>query len=62
MSVLPVVLKIFEKVKLMRLHANHFLSLNLFGCRKGFSMQQAFLTLIEKWKNVWDRKGYAGGR
>ena len=46
----------------MRLHANHFLSLNLFGCRKGFSMQQAFLTLIEKWKNVWDRKGYAGGR
>ena len=30
------------------------------GYRKGFSTQQALLSLIETWKKVLDRKGYGG--
>ena len=32
----------------------------LCGYRKGFSTQQALLSLIEKWKNILDKKGYGG--
>ena len=32
------------------------------GYRKGFSTQHALLSLIEKWKNVLDNKGYGGAR
>ena len=28
--------------------------------RKGFSTQQALLSLIEKWKKALDKKGYGG--
>ena len=33
----------------MSLHVDHFSSLNLFGFRKEFSIQQAFLPLTEEW-------------
>ena len=29
-------------------------------CRNGFSTQHALSSLIEKWKNVLDSKGYDG--
>ena len=28
--------------------------------RKGFSTKQALLSLLERWKNVLDKKGYGG--
>ena len=39
---------------------NSFLTPYLCGYRKGFSTQQALLSLIEKWKTVLDSKGYGG--
>ena len=62
LSVLRVVSKIFERLlhKQMRLHVDRFLSLYLCGYRKGFSTQQALISLLENWKIVLDRKGYAG--
>ena len=61
-SVLPVVSKIFERLmyKQMSLHVDRFLSPFLCGYRKGFSTQQALMSLLEKWKIVLDRKEYAG--
>ena len=61
-SVLPVVSKILERImhKPMSLHVDNFLSPYLYGYRKGFSTQQALLSLIEKWKNILDKKGYGG--
>ena len=61
-SVLPVVSTIFERLlhKQMSLHVDRFLSPYLCGYRKGFSTQQALISLLEKWKIVLDRKGYAG--
>ena len=61
-SVLPVVSKIFERImdKQMSLYVDNFLSQYLCGYRKGFSTQQALLSLIEKWKNILDKKGYGG--
>ena len=59
---LPVVSKIFERLmyKQMSLHVDRFLSPFLCGYRKGFSTQQALMSLLEKWKIVLDRKEYAG--
>ena len=59
-SVLPVVLKIFEGIihKQMSLHVDNFLSPYLCSYRKGFSTQQALLSLREKWKNILDKNGY----
>ena len=61
-SVLPVVSKIFERImhKQMSLYVDNFLSPYVCGYRKGFSTQQALLSLIEKWKNILDKKGYGG--
>ena len=61
-SVLPVVSKVFEKPlhKQMSLHAEEYLSSYLCGYRKRFSTQQALLSLLERWKNVLDKKGYGG--
>ena len=42
----------------MRLYVHNFLSPYLCGYRKGFSTQQALLSLIEKWKNILVKKGY----
>ena len=41
-------------------YINSFLTSYLYGYRKGFSTQQALLSLIEKWKIVLDSKGYGG--
>ena len=30
------------------------------GYTKGFSTQQALLSLIERWKNTFDQNGYGG--
>ena len=38
-------------------YMNRFLSIHLWGYKKGFSMQTALSSLIEKWKAVLDRKG-----
>ena len=43
----------------MSLHVDRFLSPYLCGYRKGFRTQQALISLLEKWKIVLDRKGYA---
>ena len=61
-SVLPVVSEVFEKLlhKQMSLHVEEYLSPYLCGYRKGFSTQQALLSLLERWKNVLDKKGYGG--
>ena len=40
-------------------HINHFLSPFLCGYRKGCSSQTALLSLIENWKMILDKKGYA---
>ena len=61
-SMLPVVSKIFERHlhKKMSLHVDRFVSPYLCGYREEFSTQQALISLLEKWKIVLDRKGYAG--
>ena len=41
-------------------YINSFLTPYLCGYRKGFSTQQALLSLIEKWKIVLHSKGYGG--
>ena len=60
-SVLPTVSKVFERLmqKQLNEHINQFLSPFLCGYRKGFSSQTALLSLIEKWKIMLDKKGYA---
>ena len=30
------------------------------GYRKGYNTQQALVSLIEKWKNIFDDKGFGG--
>ena len=44
----------------MSLHVEEYLSPYLCGYRKGFSTQQALLSLLERWKNVSGKKGYGG--
>ena len=46
--------------KQMSFHFDKYLPPYLYGYRKGFSTQEALLSLIEKWKNVLDKKGYGG--
>ena len=61
-SVLPVVSKLFERLmqNQMTEHINKFLSPYLCGYRKGYSAQQALVSLIEKWKIELDNQGYGG--
>ena len=42
----------------MSQYTNSFLTPYLCGYRKGFSTQQAYLSLIKKWKTALDSKGY----
>ena len=59
-SVLPVVSKILERFilhKQMSLHVDRFLTPYLCGYRK---RQQTLILLLEKWKAILDKKGYAG--
>ena len=61
-SVLPVVSKVFQKIMHDQIsqYINSFLTPYLCGYIKGFSTQQALLSLIEKWKIVLNSKGYGG--
>ena len=61
-SVLPSILKIFEKLMQKQIsgYISNYLSRYLCGYRKGFSSQQALLSLIENWKKVLDKKGFGG--
>ena len=62
MSVLPSVSKIPERIMKKQLlsYINQFLSRSLCDYRKGYNTQTALLSLIEKWKSVLDRSGFAG--
>ena len=61
-SVLPSVSKVFERSvqKQVSSFIDEFLSPFLCGYRQGFNTQYALLSLIEKWKNTLDNKGYTG--
>ena len=61
-SVLPSVSKVFERIiqKQFSSFIDEFLSPFLCGYRQGFNIQCALLSLIEKWKNTLDNKGYTG--
>ena len=58
--VLPAVSKVFEKLmqKQLNNYINKSLSPFLCGYRKGYNTQFALMTLIKKWKNCLDQKGY----
>ena len=60
-SVLPNVSKILERILRRQLssYADQFLSTFMCGYIKGFSTQQALLSLIERWKITLDQ-GYGG--
>ena len=57
-----VVSKVFERImhKQISEYINQFLSPYLCRYRQGFSTQQALVSLIEKWKAILDKNGYAG--
>ena len=61
-SVLPIVSKAFERImhKQISQYISQFLSPYLSGYRQSFSTQQALVSLIEKWKAILDKNGYAG--
>ena len=61
-SVLPSFLKVFEKLiqKQISGYINNYLSPYLSWYRKGFSSQQALMSLIENGKRVSDKKGFGG--
>ena len=61
-SVLPSVSKIFEKLLRHQLvnYIENYLSPHLCGHRKGYSSQQAFISLTKNWKKSLDKKGYGG--
>ena len=62
MSVLPSVSKILERIMKKQLlsYINQFLSRSLCGYRKGYNIHTALLSLIEKWKLIFDRSGFTG--
>ena len=57
---MPIISKVFERIMLNQITAfmDEYLSPHLCGCRKGFSTQTALSSLIEKWKQILDDKGY----
>ena len=57
---MPIISKVFERIMLNQITAymNEYLSPHLCGYRKGFSTQTALSSLIEKWKQILDSKGY----
>ena len=59
---MPVVSRVFERLlhKQMSFHVEKYLSPYLCDYPKGFSTQQALLSLLERWKNILDKKGYGG--
>ena len=61
-SVLPCASKLFERIiqKQLMSYVHKYLSPYLCGYRRGFSAQYALVSLIEKWKESLDKKGFAG--
>ena len=61
-SVLPVVSKVFETIMHSQTseYINQLLSPYLCSYRQGSSTQKALVSLIEKWKAILDKNGYAG--
>ena len=61
-SVLPKIIKIFERLVKTQLneHISQFLSPFSCNYRTGFGTQTALLSLIERWKIRIDNKGCAG--
>ena len=61
-SVLPIVSKIFERLlqKQTVSYIDQYLSKFLCGYRQGYSTQTALISMLEKWKNILDIKGYSG--
>ena len=61
-SVLPTVSKVFEGIMQKQIsdYIGKLLSPFLCRYRKGFSIQYALLTLIERWKFCLDKQGFAG--
>ena len=59
-SVLTIVSKIFERIlhRQVSSYVDQFLSIFMCGYRKGFSTQQALLSLMESLKNTLDQNGY----
>ena len=60
-GVLPSISKIFEKLMQIIDYISNFLSPYLCRYRKGFSSQQALLSLIKNWKKILDKKDFVGG-
>ena len=61
-SVLPYASKLYERIIKEQTENNidSFLSGNLCGYRKGFSVQHAIISMTEKWRKILDNKGFAG--
>ena len=61
-SVLSSISKFYEKLMQKQIsgYISKYLSPYLCGYRKGFSSQQAFMSLIENWKRVLHEKGFGG--
>ena len=61
-SILPIVSKIFERLlqKQTISYIDQYLSKFLCGYRQGYSTQTALISMLEKWKNILDSKGYSG--
>ena len=62
-SVLPVVSKIYERIMQKQIleYIDKHLSPHLCGYRKGYSIQTALISMLEKWKLSMDNKGSAVG-
>ena len=61
-GVLLSISKLFEKLMQDQLviYMENYLSPHLCGYRKGYSSQQALISVIEGWKKSLDKKGYGG--
>ena len=62
MGVLPVVLKVFERIMHKQISEciNQFSTPYMCGYRQGFSTKQALVSEIEIWKAILDKNGYVG--
>ena len=61
-SILPIVSKIFERLMHQQINSfvSNLLSKFLCGYRKNYNSQYALLFMIEKWKAMLDKGGFAG--
>ena len=59
---LPIVSKIFERLlqKQTMSYIDQYLSNFLCGYWQGYSTQTALISMLEKWRNILDNKGYSG--